>query len=41
MRCPQCNKVAGYLRHIGEPDEEWVCRQCGTVTKTKNQEESK
>ena len=34
MRCPLCERSFGYLRHIGKPNQEWVCRVCGTVTPT-------
>lgn len=40
MKCPTCLKEYGYLRMVGMPDANWVCRQCGTVTRLDAKESS-
>ena len=32
MECPECEKSFGYVRI---KNREWICRNCGTITKIK------
>lgn len=38
MKCPTCLKEYGYLRMVGTPDADWVCRNCGAVTRLNEKE---
>ena len=33
MECPKCGSKKGYLRYIGKSNQEWVCQNCGEITR--------